>query len=272
MIHVPFRLLKSFHKVQTRLVRELEKKFSGKDVVIVANRRIMPKPTTGAAIARPRSRTLTAVHAALLEDLVYPTEIVGKRTRYLTDGSKLLKVYLDPKDRCAPRSEAAGLGLRLRPVRVALTVVGAQEHDIVQAGQLLPRLQEAHRPCVLLRVPGHHRELEPACGQRHAAAGERPASLQTHNNRKNVSRLAPCSCITPHSRWRRGTCWGRSAGRRGHRRGTAPPALPQPSGAPSLSQEPGQPAWPHPPRRCRRSAPRPGGSASSGSADEEGCA
>jgi small subunit ribosomal protein S7e len=99
VIHVPFRLLKAFHKVQIRLVRELEKKFSGKDVVIVANRRILPKPTTGSSIARPRSRTLTAVHAALLEDLVFPTEIVGKRTRYRTDGSKLLKVFLDPKDR-----------------------------------------------------------------------------------------------------------------------------------------------------------------------------
>ncbi len=110
---MPFRLLKAFHKVQTRLVRELEKKFSGKDVVIVANRRIMPKPTTGAAIARPRSRTLTAVHAALLEDLVYPTEIVGKRTRYRTDGSKLLKVFLDPKDRCV---QARALTLARRPL------------------------------------------------------------------------------------------------------------------------------------------------------------
>lgn len=98
VIHVPFRLLKSFHKVQQRLVRELEKKFSGKDVVIVANRRILPKPSTGAALARPRSRTLTAVHSALLEDLVYPTEIVGKRTRYSQD-RKVLKVFLDPKDR-----------------------------------------------------------------------------------------------------------------------------------------------------------------------------
>jgi small subunit ribosomal protein S7e len=113
VIHVPFRLLKAFHKVQQRLVRELEKKFSGKDVVIVANRRIMPKPTTGSSIARPRSRTLTAVHAALLEDLVYPTEIVGKRTRYRADGSKVLKVLLDPKDRCVRAAmRAVPLGAR----------------------------------------------------------------------------------------------------------------------------------------------------------------
>lgn len=35
---MPYRLLKAFHKIQQRLVRELEKKFSGKDVVLVANR------------------------------------------------------------------------------------------------------------------------------------------------------------------------------------------------------------------------------------------
>jgi small subunit ribosomal protein S7e len=35
---------------------------------------------------------LTAVHEQLLEDLVYPSEIVGKRTRVAQDGSKLIRV------------------------------------------------------------------------------------------------------------------------------------------------------------------------------------
>ena len=44
------------------------------------------------------------MHAALLDDLVFPTQIEARRTRYRTDGSKLLKVYLDPKGARLPRS------------------------------------------------------------------------------------------------------------------------------------------------------------------------
>uniref|UniRef100_A0A0E0CZ88 40S ribosomal protein S7 n=1 Tax=Oryza meridionalis TaxID=40149 RepID=A0A0E0CZ88_9ORYZ len=62
VIHVPYRLRKAFKKIHVRLVRELEKKFSGKDVV-------------------------------------YPAEIVGKRIRYRLDGAKVIKIFLDPKER-----------------------------------------------------------------------------------------------------------------------------------------------------------------------------
>ncbi|KAK9091326.1 hypothetical protein Sjap_024503 [Stephania japonica] len=99
VIHVPYRLRKSFRKIQVRLVRELEKKFSGKDVIIIATRRIVRPPKKGSAVQRPRSRTLTAVHDAMLEDVVYPAEIVGKRIKYRLDGSKIMKVFLDPKER-----------------------------------------------------------------------------------------------------------------------------------------------------------------------------
>merc|ERR1712029_1270275 len=98
VIFVPVPQLNAFQKIQTRLVRELEKKFSGKHVVFIAQRRILPKPTRKAnklKQKRPRSRTLMAVHNAILDDLVYPAEIVGKRIRIRLDGTRLFKVHLD---------------------------------------------------------------------------------------------------------------------------------------------------------------------------------
>ena len=149
IIQVPYRLLPKYHKrlltnacLQTRLVRELEKKFSGRIVVIIGKRRILRQPLKKERLQkqkRPRSRTLTAVHDAILEDLVYPTQvrkmlpasglatasagcasiavarppsflqdsdlprdvrapaqIFGKRTTVSVDGTKTLKVLLDP--------------------------------------------------------------------------------------------------------------------------------------------------------------------------------
>ncbi|CAI0389966.1 unnamed protein product [Linum tenue] len=98
VIHVPYRLRKGFRKIHVKLVRELEKKLSGKDVVVIATRRIVRPPKKGSAANRPRSRTLTSVHEAMLEDVVAPAEIVGKRTRYRLDGSKIMKVFLDTKE------------------------------------------------------------------------------------------------------------------------------------------------------------------------------
>ncbi|KAK7100229.1 small ribosomal subunit protein eS7-like [Littorina saxatilis] len=99
IILVPVPQLRAYQKIQTRLVRELEKKFSGKHVVFIAQRRILPKPTIKSRKKnkqkRPRSRTLTMVHDNILEDLCFPAEIVGKRIRIKLDGSRLIKVHLD---------------------------------------------------------------------------------------------------------------------------------------------------------------------------------
>merc|ERR1712176_785866 len=101
ILYVPYKLLKSYNKIHQRLVRELEQKFSGRHVMIIGQRTILGKSynrnqkTKG---PRPRSRTLTAVQDSILDDIVYPTEIVGKRTRVKVDGKRVVKVYLDSKD------------------------------------------------------------------------------------------------------------------------------------------------------------------------------
>merc|ERR1739841_96771 len=77
-----------------------EKKLNKKHVVFVAQRTILDKNFARRGLkVRPRSRTLTAVHGSIMEDVVGPTEIIGKRTRISVDGSKLIKVVLDPKDK-----------------------------------------------------------------------------------------------------------------------------------------------------------------------------
>merc|ERR1711964_609119 len=71
-----------------------------KHIVFTANRQILDKSFRRRGLKlRPRSRTLTDVHEQILEDIVGPTEIVGKRTRCRVDGSKVLKVFLDARDK-----------------------------------------------------------------------------------------------------------------------------------------------------------------------------
>merc|ERR1712130_825180 len=100
VIFLPCAVHKRILRHLSRIIRELEKKCNGKYVMFIAQRTILSKNYKRSSNGqnRPRSRTLTTVHEAILNDVVFPTEIVGKRTRVRVDGSKLLKVYLDPRD------------------------------------------------------------------------------------------------------------------------------------------------------------------------------
>merc|ERR1712179_370739 len=90
VISVPAPQVVGWRKVQEKLVRELEKKFSNKHVIIVGHRKIMAKEQKKASSKcykqkRPISRSVKQVHDSVLEDIVFPSEIVGKRIRHTTE-------------------------------------------------------------------------------------------------------------------------------------------------------------------------------------------
>lgn len=97
VIFVPYKLFKSFRMIQGRLTTELEKKFEGRPVVFIAQRTILGK-TYGRSHKfngfRPYSHTITAVHEAILDDLIYPCECVGKHTKISCDKGKVVKCFL----------------------------------------------------------------------------------------------------------------------------------------------------------------------------------
>lgn len=102
VVYVPVSHLASLRRVASKVTAELEKKFSDKHIMFVGRRKIESKPKRNAPLSkqhRSYSRTLTSVHEKILDDLVSPFEIVGKRTRVKRDGSRVIKVLLDPKDR-----------------------------------------------------------------------------------------------------------------------------------------------------------------------------
>jgi len=97
VIFTPYSQHAKWQNIQEKVAREIEKKFSGQDVLILAQRKIMKLNQIKNNYPRPRNQTITAVHDAILEDIVFPAKIVGKRLRFRVGGKRLLKVFLDPK-------------------------------------------------------------------------------------------------------------------------------------------------------------------------------
>lgn len=99
VVFVPQPQMHQLSKIQQRLIRELEKKFTERHVVFVPLLRIISqKEKLGKNQKRPRSRTATVVHSKLMEHVVYPSEVVGKRTLIRPDGSTTIFIQLDKRD------------------------------------------------------------------------------------------------------------------------------------------------------------------------------
>ena len=98
IVFYPLRFMRKMHKIQASLITELEKKFSGRQFVFIAQRKINQRSKRAhKAQLRPRCRTMMFVHESILDDLLYPLDVVGKRIKHAIDGSKLLKIFLDAK-------------------------------------------------------------------------------------------------------------------------------------------------------------------------------
>lgn len=99
LIRIPYRSLQFYRKVDSKVTEHLEDKFKW-PVIVVTNRTIDSKrKITHSSQKRPRSRTLKAVHKALLEDCCRPSQIVGRRSRVSPTTGFSETVYLDPLDK-----------------------------------------------------------------------------------------------------------------------------------------------------------------------------
>ena len=138
VVFYPLRYVMLVRKVQKILVAELEKRFAGRVVMMIAQRTITKRPSCVYQLQDvQRSTTRTAVNEAILADILFPADVVAKRFRFRVDGSKIMKVFLDARDR--KKSEAR--------LVMAAAVYKHLTHRTVNFGFMWnPRLQQvSHR-------------------------------------------------------------------------------------------------------------------------------
>lgn len=131
IVTVPYKQIPAYRNVSTILVPELEKKLNNSMVFIVGKRRAFPKnPVRGRRYVaiRPTGRTLRAVNENLLDDLVFPTSIVGKRVHYNAQQKQTTYVYLDPNDRTRVEERLHGFSIAYERLTGLKTVFEVSNH------------------------------------------------------------------------------------------------------------------------------------------------
>lgn len=90
----------SLNRVHSEVIKKLESKFSNPFVLVPSRKRIngnLFRRFRGKKV--PRTETLSAVYDTLLQDIVYPAVIVGKRVRFPKSKGRVFKIQVDALDR-----------------------------------------------------------------------------------------------------------------------------------------------------------------------------
>jgi small subunit ribosomal protein S7e len=97
IVYLPYTFVQNNRGLVTKIVNEVQKR-KNKHAFVVAKRTVINKKADFKQMI-PRNRTMTAVYDALLEDLIFPANIIGRRYRYRLNGTQLGKVYLSDEAR-----------------------------------------------------------------------------------------------------------------------------------------------------------------------------
>ena len=97
LVYLPYPFHKNQSEAVMRLMQELTKKLNA--LVFMSAKRTMIHNRSAYKQKIPRSRTLTAVYESLLDDLIAPADILGKRRRYRLGGAVDWKIQLNEEVR-----------------------------------------------------------------------------------------------------------------------------------------------------------------------------
>merc|ERR1711998_49571 len=99
LIYVPYPSLKSAQKLHFKIVNEIQKRKSIQ-AFITAKRTILSRWIKAHhSQKRPRSRTLTSVFDAILDDLLVPGNITARRIRHKLNGKLTYKIWVNEENK-----------------------------------------------------------------------------------------------------------------------------------------------------------------------------
>lgn len=97
VVYLPFIFTRDNKALIPKIVNEIQKR-RNQHAFVISKRTVINKKADFKQMI-PRNRTLTSVYDSVLEDLITPALIIGKRIRYRLNGSQLVKIFLNEDSR-----------------------------------------------------------------------------------------------------------------------------------------------------------------------------